>query len=92
MGVYQSKQFDVQIKGDNSPPTRADTNSQKIIHQALMGSIEQVVQQRVITEMLTDFTTQFADYTDNYEAVDAGLIAFDHFLNQRMALIAGGSE
>ena len=91
IGTYLGEACAILIKLFN-PQAIIISGKAAIFKNHLMESIDQVIQQRVIIEMLTDFTVQFADYTANHEAVGAGLIALDHFLNQRMASIAGGSE
>jgi predicted NBD/HSP70 family sugar kinase len=43
--------------------------------------VQQVIQQRVIPEMLVDYETVFADYQDNHEAWGAAILAMKHHLD-----------
>jgi glucokinase len=44
--------------------------------------VQQVIQQRVLPEMLADYRTVFADYRDNYEARGAALMAMKFHLDR----------
>lgn len=52
-----------------------------IFKEYFRGPVEQVIQQRVLPEMLEDYRTVFADYRENHEALGAALLAMKRYLN-----------
>jgi predicted NBD/HSP70 family sugar kinase len=47
--------------------------------------LQQVIQQRVLPEMLEDYQTVFADYRANHEARGAALLAMKCYLNKMIS-------
>jgi len=52
-----------------------------IFKEYFRSPVEQVIQQRVLPEMLKDYKTVFADYQNNHEAWGAALLAMKCYLN-----------
>ncbi len=60
-----------------------------ILKEFFAEPVQQVLQQRVLQEMLQDFQLLFADYLPSHEATGAALVALDHYLNGRLKKAAG---
>ena len=52
-----------------------------IFKEYFRGPVEQVLQQRVLPEMLEDYQTVFADYRENHEALGAAVLAMKRYLD-----------
>jgi len=56
------------------------------------GPVEQVIQQRVLPEMLEDYQTVFADYRKNHEAWGAALLAMKCYLDHLNSGLNGAAS
>lgn len=82
IGTYLGDACTIMIKLFN-PQSILISGPGSIFKQYFREPVNQVIRERVMTEMMSDFEIKFADYNHNHEAIGIALIALERYFTWR---------